>query len=119
MKSKNHAVSVLLTTAYRHLIRAPNVETAHESLLAITGSAVSYEAFCDAVADCLRDRLIYEPVRLPEGALQCHWHLELTPAGVAAARPLVPAAAGYASTSILAPTRKAVTDGGDKPGHDD
>jgi hypothetical protein len=38
------------------------------------------------VAACLRDGLIREPVRLPEGALQCHWHLELTPKGVAAAR---------------------------------
>ena len=31
----------------------------------------------------LRDGLIREPIRLPEGALQCHWHLELTPKGVA------------------------------------
>ena len=52
----------------------------------ILGESVSYDAFCDAVAACLRDRLIREPIRLPEGALQCHWHLELTPAGVAAAR---------------------------------
>jgi hypothetical protein len=39
-------------------------------------------------AACLRAGLIREPVRLPEGALQCHWHLELTPQGVEAARRL-------------------------------
>jgi hypothetical protein len=44
--------------------------------------------FRDAVAACQRDGLIREPVRLPEGTLQCHWHLELTPKGVAAARGL-------------------------------
>ena len=27
--------------------------------------------------------------RLPEGSLQCHWRLELTPAGVARARALI------------------------------
>ena len=32
--------------------------------------------------------LIREPVRIPEGALHCHWRLELTPAGVVAARAL-------------------------------
>ena len=41
------------------------------------------------VAACLRDGLIREPVRLPAGALQCHWRLELTPDGVAAARALI------------------------------
>ena len=46
----------------------------------------------DALAACLRDGLIREPVRLPEGALQCHWRLELTPKGVAAGRALVEAA---------------------------
>ena len=43
---------------------------------------IDYHAFCDAVAACLREGLIREPIRLPEGALQCHWHLELTPKGV-------------------------------------
>ena len=47
---------------------------------------VTFDEFCDAVAACLRDGLIREPIRLPEGALQCHWHLELTPKGVAEAR---------------------------------
>ena len=77
---------MLLTTAFRHRISEPNIEAGFERFSELTGESVSYDAFCDAVAACLRDRLIREPIRLPEGALQCHWHLELTPAGVAAAR---------------------------------
>jgi hypothetical protein len=52
----------------------------------IAGDLHNFGMFCDAVAACLREGLIREPVRLPEGALQCHWHLELTPNGVVAAR---------------------------------
>jgi hypothetical protein len=77
---------LLLTTAFRHRIHEPNIEAGFERFLVLAGQQVSYDAFLDAVASCLRDGLIREPIRLPEGALQCHWHLELTPAGVAAAR---------------------------------
>jgi hypothetical protein len=54
----------------------------------LTGGAVDETTFRAAVAAALRDRLIHEPIRLPEGALQCHWHLGLTPKGVAATRAL-------------------------------
>src|ERR1700687_1996651 len=80
------AATLLLTTAFRHRISEPNIETGFERFCALAGQAVTYDAFCDAVATCLLGGLIREPVRLPEGALQCHWHLELTPAGVEAAR---------------------------------
>ncbi len=80
------AVQLLLTTALTHRIDEPNIEAGFERFSALTGSSVGYGAFCDAVAACVRDKLVREPVRLPEGALQCHWHLELTPAGVGAAR---------------------------------
>jgi hypothetical protein len=80
---------LLLITAFRHRINEANLDAGFERFNALTGTPVAYEAFCDAVAACLRDRLIREPIRLPEGALQCHWHLELTPAGVAAARQLL------------------------------
>jgi hypothetical protein len=40
------------------------------------------------VADALAAEYIHDPVRLPAGALHCHWHLELTPNGVEAARRL-------------------------------
>jgi hypothetical protein len=77
---------LLLITAFRHRINEPNIEAGFELVLALTGQSISIGAFADAVAGCLRDGLIREPIRLEEGALQCHWHLELTPAGVEAAR---------------------------------
>ena len=80
------AVALLLTTALTHRIREANLEAGFERFSTLTGGAVSYGAFCDAVAASVRDGLVREPIRLPEGALQCHWHLELTPGGVAAAR---------------------------------
>jgi hypothetical protein len=79
---------VLLTIAFRHSINEPNIEAGYEHFAALTGRSVSYDAFCEAVAACLREGLIREPVRLPEGALQCHWHLELTTEGVTAAKTL-------------------------------
>src|SRR3954451_5853482 len=81
-------LGLLLTTAFRHTINEPNIEAGFARFTALAGEGVSYAAFCDAVAAALRDGLIREPIRLPEGALQCHWHLELTPKGVEAARKL-------------------------------
>ena len=80
---------LLLATAFRHQINEPNIEMGFERFIALTGRAVTYDAFCEAVAACLRDGLIREPIRLPEGALHCHWHLELTPDGVAQARAVI------------------------------
>jgi hypothetical protein len=82
------ARSLLLVTALRHRISEPNIEAGFERIQLITRQRIDYQAFCDAVAACVREGLIDEPVRLPEGALQCHWHLELTPKGVEAARSL-------------------------------
>ena len=78
--------NLLLTTAFRHRINEPNIDAGFERFVALMGKPVAYGAFCDAVAALLRDRLIREPIRLPEGALQCHWHLELTPKGVEVAK---------------------------------
>jgi hypothetical protein len=83
------AVALLLATAFQHVINEANIEAGFARFAALTGGAVDEGAFREAVATCLRDRLIHEPVRLPEGALQCHWRLELTPAGVATARTLL------------------------------
>ena len=84
----NDATALLLATAFRHTLRESNVELGFARFSALTAGTVSYEAFWDAVATCLREGMIHEPVRLPEGALLCHWHLELTPKGVAEARAL-------------------------------
>jgi hypothetical protein len=80
---------LLLTVAFRHRINEPNIEAGFERFIVLAGQNITYEAFCDAIAGGLRDGLIREPIRLPEGALQCHWHLELTPKGVMAARELL------------------------------
>jgi hypothetical protein len=80
------ATALLLTTAFRHRISEPNIEAGFEQFIVLTDQAITYEAFRDALAACLHDGLIREPIRLPEGALQCHWHLELTPKGVSASR---------------------------------
>ena len=82
------AIGLLLTTIFRHTINEPNVEAGYERFAAIAGAEVGFGAFCDAVGLAVRDGLVREPIRLPEGALQCHWHLELTSEGVAAVRAL-------------------------------
>ncbi|WP_158928883.1 hypothetical protein [Acidisphaera sp. S103] len=78
--------ALLLITAFRHQINEPNIEAGHARFAELVGQEIGIDTFCDVVAACQRDGLIREPIRLPEGALQCHWHLELTPKGVAAAR---------------------------------
>ncbi|MDE2582574.1 MAG: hypothetical protein KGL52_13145 [Rhodospirillales bacterium] len=81
--------SLVLATAFRHVINETNIEAGYDRFRALAGDALDEDGFRAAIADCLRRGLIREPIRLPEGALQCHWHLELTPAGVAAARSLL------------------------------
>ena len=83
------AKSLLLATALRHRISEPNIEAGFERFRTLIQEALDYPTFCNAVAACLREGLIHEPIRMPEGALQCHWHLELTAEGVAAARKLL------------------------------
>jgi hypothetical protein len=77
---------LLLRTAFHHAINEPNIEAGFERFVAVTGPSIDFRDFCDAVDACLHNGLIRDPVRLPAGALQCHWHLELTAAGVAAVR---------------------------------
>ena len=82
-------IYALLLIAFRHSIIEPNVEAAFERIQEIADRKLDSSAFHDALACCLRDGLIGEPVRLPEGSLQCHWRLELTPKGVDAVRALL------------------------------
>ena len=74
----------VLDAAFRHRLVAPDADTGiaalAEAAAATTAPAADWR---EAVAAVVRDGLVYDPVRLPEGALQCHWHLELTPKGVA------------------------------------
>ncbi len=83
-------VALLLRAGFQHLVTEANAEAGVARIQELTGQMVSDQALHDALAACLHDGLIREPVRLPEGALQCHWRLELTPKGVATARALMP-----------------------------
>jgi len=78
----------LLVTAFRHQIGEANIEAGYERFAALSPEPVGFDSFREEVAKCLAEGLIREPVRLPPGALQCHWRLELTPAGVAEGRRL-------------------------------
>lgn len=81
-------LGVLLLVIFRQRITAPDSDAGLAHLAASTDHGASVEEWRTAVADALAAGYIHDPVRLLEGALQCHWHLELTPNGVEAARRL-------------------------------
>jgi hypothetical protein len=85
-ETRHDWIAQILAAAFRHSIDEPNVESAFERIQSITNSALDYDGFRDAIDACLRDGLIREPVRIEDGALQCHWKLQLTPEGVQQAR---------------------------------
>jgi len=62
-------------------IIADTMEDGLDILIQRLGGGIQRATIAAAVQDIVADRLAYEPVRLPPGALQCHWHLELTPRG--------------------------------------
>jgi hypothetical protein len=82
-------VIVTLRAAWKGTVTADNAEDGFARIRAIANTTMTNAEIAAAVADCLRQKLIREPVRLPEGALQCHWTLELTPAGVDAVREIL------------------------------
>ena len=78
----------LLLAGLTHFVSAPNAEAGQAEIERLTAAAFNPADFATAIASLLRDGLIREPIRLEDQALQCHWRLELTPAGVALARTL-------------------------------
>ena len=77
---------LLLVTAFRHRIKESDAEEGRLRIAALTEREIDADAFRAAVGELLRAGLIYDPVNLPPGALQCHWRLELTPEGFEAAQ---------------------------------
>ncbi len=75
---------LLLRLGRAHAVIADDAEDARRRIAAIAGHSIDPIAFHEAVAACVRDGTIQDPVRLEAGALQCHWRLKLTPKGVAA-----------------------------------
>jgi hypothetical protein len=82
------ADEALLRVALRHRVRADDAASGVAQVAALAGEPVEVSALHEAVARAVAAGLIADPVRLPQGALQCHWQLDLTPAGRAAAQAL-------------------------------
>ncbi len=78
----------LLLVTFRQRIVAPDSDAGLAHLGASADRVASVDEWRTAVADALAAGYIHDPVRLPAGALQCHWHLELTPDGVETVRRL-------------------------------
>jgi hypothetical protein len=75
--------SLLLHIALRHRPKAADVTEGLALFEQIAGRPIPEPTFRAALAQALADGLIYDPVRIAPGALQCHWQLEVTPAGAA------------------------------------
>ncbi len=83
------ALRALLLAGHRRAVVAANADEAFLRIQEITAVPLDAAAFHAAVGEAVAAGLIREPVVLPEGALQCHWRLSLTPAGLARARDLI------------------------------
>lgn len=82
-------ITLLLLVAFRHRIREADIGAGLARFEAIVGRPVDEGEFRAALARAVAAGKVLDPVRLPPGALQCHWHLELTPEGVDAVRTLL------------------------------
>ena len=83
------ALRALLLAGYRHRVVAANADEGFLQVEKIASGPLDPAAFHAAIAEALAAGLIADPVVLPEGALACHWHLQLTPLGVARAREMI------------------------------
>jgi hypothetical protein len=77
---------LILRTAFRHRVKEPDLAAGQARFEAIVGETFDAAEFAQAVGRLLTAGLIHDPVRLPAGALQCHWCLEVTPEGFAAVK---------------------------------
>lgn len=75
---------LLLLIAFRRQPREENADAGHARVEAIVGRPIDAADFAAAIRRLLDGGLIYDPVILAAGALQCHWRLEPTPDGFAA-----------------------------------
>ncbi len=58
-------------------LRADTSEEGLAQIRTLSGFHFTDAELAQAVADCVRDRLLRDPVRLSPGCLQCVWQLEL------------------------------------------
>jgi Tfp pilus assembly protein PilX len=86
MTMPHRLLGPLLLHAFRHRITATDADAGLALLAAEASIQATTEEWREAVSTALHHGLIRDPVCLPEGALQCHWRLALTPQGIEAAR---------------------------------
>jgi hypothetical protein len=79
-------IDTVLSAAFHARLVAPDADSGITLLAEATRHDATPVAWHEAVARAVHEGYLYDPVRLSEGALQCHWRLELTPKGVAAVR---------------------------------
>ena len=75
------ALRTLLLVASRHAVTAANADEGLAKVQEIAATPLDLASLHAAVAAAVAAGLIPDPVVLPEGALACHWCLQLTPAG--------------------------------------
>jgi hypothetical protein len=81
--------TLLLLVAFRNRIREPDLDSGLSRFVEVVGRDIDPEDFREALSRALAAGDIHDPVQLPAGALQCHWHLSLTSTGVSKVRSLL------------------------------
>ena len=81
--------TLLLLVAFRRQPREANADAGHARIEAIVGRSIDAGEFAGAIRRLLAGGLIYDPVFLASGALQCQWRLEPTPEGFAVIQALM------------------------------
>ncbi len=79
--------ALLLRIAFHRRIDEANADEARDTIARLAGHAIP--DFHAALEKCLVLGWIEDPIRLEDHALQCHWRLILTQAGVAQARKII------------------------------
>lgn len=77
---------LLLELRRRGPIIASDAEAGIRRLADREGSGATHDAWRAAVTAALAAGYVHDPVVLPQGALQCHWRLELAAPGFEAVR---------------------------------
>lgn len=77
---------LLVLIAFRDRPKAADAAEGLALIERIAGREIDPAELRAALANLLAAGLIHDPVRLEDGALQCYWRLEVTPAGAKAAQ---------------------------------
>jgi hypothetical protein len=78
----------LLLLAFRHRIEEPDFDGGLRRISEVLGQPIEASVLAASVGRALADGYIHDPIQLRKGALQCCWHLGLTPRGVSHVRQL-------------------------------